>query len=198
MCTTSFRNPSIISKYRKFWWALIIANFAGAVYGYYWYAGQLAHTPFYLWPFTPDCPLFASLLALVLYLELRGKGSGWLATITFLGLVKYGIWTVVVISAYGLQGGDLLLEDYFLILSHFGMFCEGALLLALLTWRANWVLGATLFFVTWDWFDYVVGTYPYLPAANLLPLAHWLAVALTLFLTGFSWWQVLRRASQYR
>lgn len=187
-----------MQRYRRLWGLLIFINIAGAAYGYYWYAGQLARTPLYLWPVTPDCPLFASLFALVIYLRLKGREAGLLSTITCLGLIKYGIWTVVVLSAFWLQTGNLMLEGILLIISHVGMFLEGILMLFIVNWRARWVFGTTLFFVVWDWFDYVVGTYPYLPAANLLPLARGLAVALTLLVTIVAGWLAITHSRKNR
>jgi len=175
------------------WPWLIAANLAGAVYGYYWYGGQLRATPLYLWPFTPDCPLFASLFALVLLLKLSGRPAEQLATITYLGLIKYGVWTVTVIGSYWLLSGDVILEDIFLFISHAGMIVEGLLMLPTLTWRFSWVEGAAIFFVVWDWFDYVVGTYPYLPAQYLLPLATWTAIVMTVALLGFAGRQAVQR-----
>lgn len=54
---------------------LLIINFLGSLYGYYWYYDQLLATPWPWWIFTPDSPLSTSLFTLTLALLLSGKGA---------------------------------------------------------------------------------------------------------------------------
>ncbi len=112
---------------------LIMANLAGTVLGYHYYAvysGQLADFPAYMWPVITDCPNFTLLFAVSLWLSKRGKRYGLLDGFVFVGLIYAGIWTVGV-GALHLQY-FMALDDapFYIVLFflHLAMAAEAGLL----------------------------------------------------------------------
>ncbi len=156
---------------KKVLMSLMIINLLGSIYGFYWYQEQLAVTPWYLWIFTPDCPLFALFFVFVLMGFLLNKRSNILETLTWMGLIKYGIWTIFVISLFfyavfkqSLQvSGQFLVEETALLISHIGMFIEGCILTRYLKLTRINVLITGIWFLLSDVLDYGVEVYPWLP-----------------------------------
>ena len=178
-----FRRPVLL-------WAILAVNFLASIYGYYWYRWQLRATPWWLWPFVPDCPLAATLMAAALALYLFwGRRESPFQLLTYAVLVKYGLWTVFVLGLYRTAGGAFTPEDWMLFVSHLGMLAEGVVFLGSLRWRA----GPWWFTAFWsaanDFFDYfypvriggrpTIGVYPYLPNEAHLPAARAMALAIT-------------------
>jgi len=162
---------------------LIVVNLGGALYGFSWYAQQLAASPPVLWPVIPDSPL-AVLSFGILLLSLRA-GRPWplLLAYALLSSAKYGLWTVFVIGQHFFVGRVYDFENVHLILSHGGMFVQ-ALLFARY-WRPGrvYVLLGGAWFLFNDFMDYVVGTHPTLPSPELLPYVAAFSVVTTLAFT---------------
>lgn len=172
--------------------SLIIINLLGSIYGFYWYREQLAVTPWYLWLFTPDCPLFALLFVFVLLGFLLNKRNHILETITWMGLIKYGIWTVFVITLffYAVFKHDLQVSNQFLaaetalLISHIGMFIEGCILTRYLKLTRINVLVTGIWFLLSDVLDYGVGVYPCLPYQSHYDIIRGEAIISTVLLWG--------------
>lgn len=156
----------IILNNKKLILALAIINFVGFLYGIYYYWHQLNATPFYLWIFTLDSPLAVLLFVLVSYfLYYDKKIPQWLLLLAIAGLVKYGLWTALVI---------VLFWDYFFAASpviysinfplHIGMVLEAMVLIARLRPRMSDLAVVLLFFLINDILDYFFGTLPLLPS----------------------------------
>lgn len=162
--------------------ALIIIDFLGSIYGYYWYRYQLAENPWYLWPFIPDSPLSTTLTGLVLLLLLLDKNWPWLQLLAYTTIIKYGLWAVILISHFGLTGGSMTPEIWMLWFSHWGMALEGFIYLRHLKVSfGQWaVVGTWIFFN--DFMDYGVGLHPYLYTPDQWTLAMVSAVVLTAIL----------------
>ena len=94
-------------------WFIVLANLGGAVYGFtFFYGNQLLATNPLLWLFVADCPLYALLFAVAFLF--RGKARpetlktlfgkvpdlSFLWFVAFLGAMKYGFWTMFVLSTY--------------------------------------------------------------------------------------------------
>lgn len=172
---------------RWFMITLVIVNLLGSVYGYYWYAGQLAVTPVKLWLFTFDSPLSTTLFAMALLSLLLGKGNKLLQLIAYTGVIKFGIWAAVIILHFWWVGGEPTVIVSFLLVSHIGMAMEGWIYIRHLKIPAGYVLLLALWFAAGDYLDYVIGIYPYLYLPSQFPVAAFTAVLLSLLLLLYVW-----------
>ena len=139
---------------------LVIINAVGSAYGYYWYREQLARTPYYYWPFVPDSPLSTTLVALALLLSLAGTGRLLFQTVALTASIKYGIWAVVMISHYWLQGGPLEFTEGMLWVSHLGMALQGFIYLktlqpghGVIMFNVCWMILTTSWIMDWGYPD---------------------------------------------
>ncbi|MGC7846865.1 DUF1405 domain-containing protein [Desulforudis sp. 1088] len=165
---------------RRLLLALLLINAAATVYGFFWYREQLAATPWYYWPFTPECPIQSLLFALVLGLRLSGRPWAFLEAFTMLGLIKYGAWTVGIIGHHWFTGGQWDFEKVFLFVAHVGMAYQGIVFLPLLVPARYLVFLVGPWFGFMDFLDYGAGIHPYLPGGDRqLPQAVTLAVLTT-------------------
>ncbi len=148
--------------------ALFAINLLGFIYGIYYYRYQLSITPKHLWIFTLDSPLPVLLFAAVCaFLYLRKNPPQWLILMSFIGLIKYGVWTDIVIY---------LFRDYFfsanpLIYSlnfplHFGMILEGLLLLRFLKPKISDIVFVGGFYLVNDYLDYFLGNVTLIPTGH--------------------------------
>ena len=62
---------------------LLISNFLGTIYGYYWYRGQLSVTKWYFYPFVPDSPTATLFLCIVIVSILFNKKYGLIDALEF-------------------------------------------------------------------------------------------------------------------
>lgn len=144
---------------------LVFVNIMGTIFGIYYYLNQFLSTPFYLWLFVPDCPLYTFLFSVSLVMLLRTKKLN--EDFHFLvnaGLIKYGIWTMLVITLYSREFfavGAFMYASLFIL--HAGMAGE-ALLFPRLKISRRVLLGATAWFLLNDLADWTIGTLPWLPA----------------------------------
>jgi uncharacterized membrane protein YpjA len=180
-------------------WALVIGNLLGALYGFtLFYGGQLLSSPAWLWPFIPDCPLFSLLFAFSLLLVRYAPGRFNLFNfLTFAGCIKYGFWTVFVLTYYKpfyAYSPFTTTMSTMLAASHIFLFFEAFLLASYVRPKA-WHLGAVLgFFLLSDWSDYVWMTLPPVPQ-SALALLFPLTVAMSLF-AAIGGYFILRRAER--
>ncbi|RLG15859.1 MAG: hypothetical protein DRN71_00020 [Candidatus Nanohalarchaeota archaeon] len=143
---------------------LIFVNIVGTLFGFWYYKFQLASTPLVKLVFVPDCPIYTLLFACFLVLHFMGKKSAILATVTFIGLVKYGFWTVLVISLYCeyYAASDLFLYVVLFIL-HIGMIAQAYVIPQISGFSKDALMIALVWFLANDVMDYFFGTAPYLP-----------------------------------
>ena len=171
--------------------AIFIGNGIGAVAGViYWYGGQLAASPWYLWPFIPDSPAstFWVLPALALIL-CRKPGWSWLNAFAAFGILKYGLWTVIFWSIYWANGGIVHLEGVAMTFTHFVMAIEGLFLLGFTRLTRAVALGLGGWFLLNDLIDYgPLQTRPGLPPGVSVQTMRWFALALTLLITMSYLW----------
>lgn len=167
--------------------SLAVINFIGFFYGIYYYSYQLSITPAHLWIFTIDSPLpvllFAAVCAL---LYLRKSPPQWLILFAFFGLVKYGVWTDIVI---------FLFRDYFFAIDaltysmnvplHFGMILEGLLLVRLLKPRISNIIFVGGFYLVNDCLDYFLGNVALIPEGyHTFLMIESFAMTITLVMIG--------------
>jgi uncharacterized membrane protein YpjA len=170
---------------------ILAVNSIGSVYGYYWYAGQLASTAKKLWLFVPDSPLATTLFTAVLVLSLAGFRSVLLSVVAFTACIKYGLWAVIVISDFWIGGGGIHFEEAMLWVSHMGMAAQGMVYLRPVLSglarqaggrEAGLVAAAACWMFLNDFMDYYLGIYPYLYVQDQEFLASVSAVALSVAL----------------
>jgi uncharacterized membrane protein YpjA len=154
---------------------LVALNLVGAVYGFLWYRGQLASTPFWCWPLVADCPMAALLAALATWRWASDRPAPVLFALAKGSAVYLGAWTLLFFLLAGRA-------DPLLLVSHVALLLEG-----LVFWRAwptttvgrAWLLallaGNALV-------DYGLGLHPAMPARLVPAMAGvsgilWLALA---------------------
>lgn len=166
---------------RKFLWMLFWVNFAGTIYGYYWYKQQLMESPKWLLPFVPDSPTSSLFFTIVLLLWLFRKSSPVIEMMAVMTSFKYGVWAVVVLILYGVDDGYILPANYMLIFSHAGMAAEVLLynFAYRFQWRHVWI-GAVWLLLN-DFFDYVFNVHPWLEDDRFLTEVMWFTTGLSLF-----------------
>ena len=112
---------------------LIIGNVIGAFFGFtWWYGDQLARTAWYWWPVAAPSPLYAALFvvsaALLLFKVKNSVSISLFHFIASVGLIKYGIWTVIFWLTYPGSSELGILMISWLTLSHAAMVAESFLL----------------------------------------------------------------------
>ncbi|MDI6709299.1 MAG: DUF1405 domain-containing protein [Bacillota bacterium] len=166
--------------------AILLVNLGGTVWGFIWYREQLAATPWYFWPFTPECPIQSLLFAAVIALRLLARPWPFLEAFTLPGLIKYGTWTVGILGHHWATGGVPDLEGVALFVAHLGMAVEGLVFLPLLVPARYLVLLVGPWFALMDWLDYGVGLHPYLPGGDQMGVATGLAAAGSIAVTLYT------------
>lgn len=181
---------SKILQHHSFLWLLVVINFIGSIYGYYWYHNQLSITPLFLWIFVPDSPFSCTLFTLAMLGLIYTRRVGLFTLIACLAMIKYGIWAVVINYTYWQIAGTFTLENWLLSLSHLGMAIEGIIYLVgiQISWRG--ILVPTLLTYLWDIMDYVVDLHPFLFDPRQVQIAQLWAVGLS---TGLVMWLLIQR-----
>lgn len=145
--------------------AFFVINVIGFFYGIYYYSYQLSFTPAYLWIFTIDSPLPVLLFAgICAFLYFRKIPPQWLVLFSFFGLIKYGVWTNIVI---------FLFRDYFFAIDaltysmnvplHLLMIFGGFILIRFLKPRISDIIFVGGFYLVNDYLDYFMGNVTLVP-----------------------------------
>lgn len=158
---------------------LVVVNVFGSLYGFNWYAKQLAATPWYLWPVVPDSPLSSLAFGIYLAFRLAGRRTPALAAFAQQATFKYGLWSVIVLGGYVIRTGDANPELLLLMFTHAGMAIEAYLLMVADPVPRGWLLTVFGWLVINDTFDYGLGTHPAVPDPAALPVIAAEACALT-------------------
>ena len=165
---------------------LVGFNAVGTIWGLVWYREQLAQTPWYFWPLTPDCPLTS--LFFLLFLWWVRQGDAWqpgaksvIAWIAVLGSLKYSVWTVLVLGQYILSPGSQPDgQDWMLVASHLGLLAEGLVYRRQLPAFPQMYGLAMTWFLTNDYADWLLGVHPRLPLPAEFSFAMWTSIGLTI------------------
>ncbi len=177
---------------------LLIVNFLGTIYGYYWYRYQIAETPLHYLPFVPDSPTASLFFTAVLFLYVIGRSNPYLEAFAAVTLFKYGIWAVAaIIAGAWLQEPSIksmfLFEtipaaNWMLIFSHTGMALEALLFTRAYSFGYRHLLVVSMWIFLNDFMDYVFALHPWVhPSLNpFIPqlgfFTIWLSVlSLTIF-----------------
>lgn len=170
-------------------YSILLLSIIGTAYGFYYYEWQLRTSPIYYWPLIPDSPFFTLMYVVVLAAYSKGKRSNLFDVFTFIGLNKIGFWTLFVLL-YDFNyyfSPDTWVFRSVLFLLHIGMILCSFTLLKEMKRPNISQMGILLFiFLGTDYFDYVVGTHPYLHTSRVDVIA-WIALLLTLSCWGSVW-----------
>lgn len=159
---------------RSMLWLFFIVNLLGTVYGYIWYGDQLQdtwlHHPYWQVIFVPDSPtasLFFTLSLLFLLfpggLDQFRKTRTLIEALAVVTSVKYGVWAVSMIFAGAYLGGDLVWQDWMLVVSHLAMAVEALLFVRMFKFGMLMLLSAGCWTLLNDTVDYTYDVYPWLP-----------------------------------
>ena len=167
----------------------MLASIIGTMYGFYYYEWQLRTSSLYLWPLIPDSPFFTFMYVLVLSAYSMGKRSNLFDAFTFIGLNKIGIWTLFVLLYdfnYYFSPQTRLFRSVIFAL-HIGMILCALTLLKDMKRPGYGHMGLLLaVFLIMDYFDYMVGTHPYLHTPRMDVIGG-VALLLTLSCWGLVW-----------
>lgn len=137
--------------------------------------------------FVPDCPLYTLLLTAVLILHKVHKKNTILSTITYIGLIKYGFWTILTVLLYRDQffTQDPLLYSILFVL-HIGMIIESSLIPDISKFTKKALMIALTWFLVNDIMDYFGGTLPYIPNTTYFNLLAIESFLMTIILVIYS------------
>lgn len=158
---------------KKWLFAIALFNVLGTVFGFYYYADQLSSHSLYLWPFIPDSPIATLLIAISFVLLALKKNFALLNSLAFIANLKYGLWTVFILTYYyGIfYNGNTLTMYLFMLLSHFAMAVQALLVLEYSKIRIKHILIAASWFIINDILDYTLGIHTRLYTSNSDPAA---------------------------
>ncbi|WP_332648743.1 DUF1405 domain-containing protein [Lysinibacillus sp. 54212] len=149
-----------VLSHRTFLSLLLIVNFLGTVFGYYWYRGQLSNTDAIYYIFVPDSPTASLFFCIAIVGWLMGKNFKLIEVLALITLVKYGLWAVVMNLLTLAELGSLGPDGWMLVFSHFAMAVQAILYLP----KYRFGLGHIAIGAVWtlhnDVIDYVFGQMP--------------------------------------
>jgi uncharacterized membrane protein YpjA len=190
---------------------LIAGNLIGALYGFYYYIPQLMQTSSMMWMFVWDCPLYCLFFSLWLIGWRQNNYNVqdsllqcvfvlWTAT----GLIKYGLWTEVIIIDAWSDGYPIEFATLYFFITHVIMMAEGFFLLAyvlplIMYNRTRWIVSCAVV-LTWmlgnDVIDYAWNVHPWLFSANQFTLAQGTAVSSTILFVLYAFFSCLHIQGQ--
>lgn len=142
-------------------------NLLGTLYGYYWYAPQLADSKWYFYPFIPDSPTASLFFTIIVFLWLFKRKSPLIEALAFVTLIKYGVWAVVMnmlmLQEVGTSDVRLTLMALMLMLSHGAMAFQALLYSPFMRFSSRELLLVSVWVLHNDVVDYVLGQWPRYP-----------------------------------
>ncbi len=179
---TFFVKSWYLLTHRAFLTLVLIINFLGTIYGYYWYQGQLAVTDPIFYIFVPDSPTASLFFCLAVVGWLFGKHFKLMEVLALITLVKYGLWAVVMNMLTLAELGSLGADGWMLVFSHFMMAVQAILYIPKYAFRLGHVAIGAVWTLHNDVIDYVFGQMPTyrvlsLYAANIGYFTFWLSIA---------------------
>ena len=146
--------------HRSFLILLLIVNFLGTLYGYYWYKWQLEITDPIFYIFVPDSPTASLFFCFVLVAWILGKSWPLMEVLALVTLVKYGLWADVMNIWTLIETGSIGWQGWMLVGSHFAMAAQAVIYLSKYTFKLWHVGVAAVWTLHNDVIDYVFGQMP--------------------------------------
>ena len=118
-----------------------------------------------LWIFIPDCPLYVGFLLLVVFFGVRSRIFRF---ITSVGLMKYGMWTLMIFALYPdvYFAEGLAFQTWILVAGHTLMALAPFIIVPGRPAPQEY-LPALAWFLLNDYMDYWVGTKPVFPETHI-------------------------------
>jgi len=118
-----------------------------------------------LWVFIPDCPLYVVLLLAIVLLDIKSDAFRFLAGA---GLVKYGIWTLMIFALYPeYYFSDLYVKQTTILVVGHVLMVLASLIIVPKKIDARILLLVIAWFLVNDFVDYELGTLPRFPEGHL-------------------------------
>lgn len=173
---------------------LLIINFLGTVYGYYWYRYQLVDTPAKFLAFVPDSPTASLFFVFVLIAFILGKNWPLMEALAIVTLVKYGIWAVVMNALVLIISGELDGVSLMLMLSHGAMAVQGVLYAPFYRFKLWHLVVTGIWTLHNDVIDYVFFMMPRYHMLNeYMPQIGYFTFWLSIFSIGIAYYLVIRK-----
>ena len=177
---------NILLKDKRFLWLLLVVNFFGTIYGYYWYRFQLEDTPIHFKIFVPDSPTASLFFCFVLLAFILGRNLPIFEALAVITLIKYGIWAVIMNILMFVVVGDQSWQAYMLIASHGAMAVQAVLYSPYYRIKSWHIIVVAIWTLHNDVIDYIFMQYPKYPGLEqYLPqiayFTFWLSIACILY-----------------
>jgi uncharacterized membrane protein YpjA len=139
--------------------------FVSFFFGYASYSKMFSEFSPALWVFIPDCPLYVALLLIVVVLDIKSDGFRFLAGA---GLVKYGLWTLMIFALYPEYyfAEPLARQTMVLVVGHVLMVFSSLIIIPKKI-DMRILLLVLAWFLLNDFMDYAVSTLPRFPDTHL-------------------------------
>lgn len=179
---------------RSVLWLLLLVNFLGTAYGYYWYRDQLSRTPDIFLAFVPDSPTASLFFLFVLGAFILGKNLPLFEALAIVTLFKYGIWAVVMNLLVFIVSGELDPIGLMLMISHGAMAIEGVLYAPFYRFKLWHLVVAGVWTLHNDIIDYVFFMMPsYHMLNDYMPQIGYFTFWLSVASLGIAYYFVLRK-----
>lgn len=173
---------------------LLLVNFFGTLYGYYWYKYQLVETPPIFLAFVPDSPTASLFFLFVLVAFLLGKNWPLFEALAIVTLVKYGVWAVVMNLLVFIVSGEIDGIGLMLMLSHGAMAVQGVLFSPFYRFKLWHLIITAIWTLHNDVIDYVFLMLPrYHMLDAYIPQIGYFTFWLSLASIGVAYYFVLRK-----
>lgn len=143
----------------------LVLCFISLFFGYQSYSNMFPDFNPALWVFIPDCPLYVVLLLAVVLLDIKSDAFRFL---TGAGLVKYGIWTLMIFALYPeYYFSDLYVNQTTILIVGHVLMVLASLIIVPKKIDARILLLVVAWFLLNDFVDYELGTLPRFPEGHL-------------------------------
>lgn len=151
---------------KNFLLLLILINFFAGIYSLQYYATNLASSSPIFWVVVADCPIFAGFFGLCILLLLLGKLNPYFALLSIVGNIKYGFWSIFILTLQNLVGVYPLF-----IVSHLLLIIETIIFFKIFSFRLKHVLVVLGWFLFSDFMDYYFLLHPPFDVSYFLPVS---------------------------
>ncbi len=139
--------------------------FISFFFGYLSYSNMFPDFNPALWVFIPDCPLYVILLLAIVLLDIKSDAFRFLAGA---GLIKYGLWTLMIFALYPeYYFSDLYVKQTTILVVGHILMVLASLIIVPKKIDARILLLVVAWFLLNDFVDYEIGTLPRFPAGHL-------------------------------